>query len=64
MPERCAHPPCKCLASSDDVYCSDICAMLGGKLVDRVKVSSDVALKPDDQVEVRCPCGHTACAES
>jgi len=50
MPELCAYSPCKCLAPPDELFCSDICAMLGARLVNEVRVSSAVPLKPDSQI--------------
>lgn len=64
MSDLCAYSPCKCLVAADDIYCSDICAMLGAQLVSRVKVSSVVPLKPDNGVIPRCACGHDGCGDS
>ena len=64
MPDLCAHIPCKCLISAGEMFCGDICAMLGAGLVNRVKASTAVPLKPDDQVAPRCACGHHGCGDS
>lgn len=64
MPELCAYPPCKCLAPDDEGYCGEICAMLGAGLVNRVGASTAVPLKPDQDVVVRCACGHPGCGDS
>jgi hypothetical protein len=67
MDERgplCAYSPCKCTARAGETFCSDICAMLGAKLVNQVHVSSAVPLTPDDEVVPRCVCGHAGCGDS
>lgn len=64
MRNLCAYDPCKCLVPADEVFCSEICAMLGAKLVNQVEVSSSAQLKPDHQVVPRCACGHVGCGDS
>jgi hypothetical protein len=64
MSELCAYRPCKCLIADDELFCSDVCAMLGAELVSRVNVSTAVPLKPDHEVVPRCPCGHDGCGDS
>jgi len=64
MPELCAHKPCKCLVETDDIFCSEVCAMLGASLVNRVEVSTSLPLEPDDRVVARCACGHDGCGDS
>jgi len=64
MPELCAYAPCKCFAPDDETFCSEVCAMLGAGLVNRVNTSTAVPLDPDDDVVVRCACGHTGCGDS
>jgi len=59
-----AYRPCKCLVTTDEIFCSDICAMLGAQLVSQVNVSSAVPLKPDHEVVPRCACGHEGCGDS
>jgi hypothetical protein len=63
MSELCAYHPCKCLAPADELFCSDICAMLGARLVNEVHVSSDLPLEPDHEVIPRCACGHDGCGD-
>jgi hypothetical protein len=60
----CAHKPCKCVVAQDEIFCGDICAMLGAKLVNQVSVESAVPLKSDDRVVPRCACGHAGCGDS
>ena len=62
--ELCAYVPCKCRVSDGEMFCSEICAMLGAKLVTRVTVSSSLPLKPDAQVVPRCACGHDGCGDN
>jgi hypothetical protein len=64
MADLCAYGPSKCVTPEDERFCSDICAMLGAKLIDRVRVSSDVTMKPDHEVVPRCVCGHVGCGDS
>jgi hypothetical protein len=64
MAVLCAYPPCKCLASPDEQFCGDICAMLGAKLVNRVAVSQEMPLKADEDVAPRCACGHEGCGDT
>ena len=64
MPELCAHKPCKCLVETDEIFCSEVCAMLGASLVNRVDVSTSLPLEPDDRVVARCACGHSGCGDS
>jgi hypothetical protein len=64
MADLCAYPPCKCLAPDDETFCSEVCAMLGAGLVNRVDASTAIPLKPDDDVVVRCACGHSGCGDS
>jgi hypothetical protein len=33
MPELCAYEPCKCSVDADEMFCGDVCAMLGASLV-------------------------------
>ncbi len=63
MLSLCAYKPCKCLVPAAEEFCGDICSMLGAQLVNRVKVSSELPLKRDDQVVPRCACGHTCCGD-
>ena len=64
MPDLCAYPPCKCMAEDDDIFCGEVCAMLGGGLVTRVHVETTLA--PDERGEMapRCACGHDGCGDS
>ena len=64
MSDLCAYSPCKCLVADDEMFCCDICAMLGAQLVSRVEVSSAVPLKPEREVLPRCACGHDDCRDS
>jgi len=64
MPELCAYKPCKCLVEIDEVFCGEVCAMLGASLVNRVEVSTSLPLEPDDQFVARCACGHDGCGDS
>jgi hypothetical protein len=64
MADLCAYRPCKCLVPSGEVFCGDICAMLGAQLVNQVQVSSDIALKDDDLIVPRCACGHEGCGDT
>ena len=64
MPELCAYAPCKCFAPVGEIFCSEVCAMLGAGLVNRVSTSTAVPLSSDDDVVVRCACGHTGCGDS
>jgi hypothetical protein len=48
----------------DETFCSDICAMLGAKLIDQVRVSSSGTIRLDDEVVPRCVCGHAGCGDS
>ena len=64
MSELCAYPPCKCLAPDRESFCSEVCAMLGAGLVGQVRASTAVPLKRDDEVVVRCACGHSGCGDS
>jgi len=64
MPDLCAYAPCKCFAPDDEIFCSEACAMLGAGLVNRVNTSTAVPLNPDEDVVVRCACGHPGCGDS
>ena len=64
MAELCAYGPCKCLVADGDIFCGEICAALGARLVNKVDVSSRLPLKPDNQVIPRCACGHAGCGDS
>ena len=64
MADLCAHTPCKCLVEEGEIFCGEICAMLGASLVNQVEVSSRLPLKPDNQVVPRCACGHSNCGDS
>jgi len=64
VPELCAYAPCTCRVPVGEIFCSDICAMLGAKLVNEVAVSSAVPLKLDAQVVPRCACGHEGCGDN
>ncbi len=62
MRELCAYSPCKCHAESDELFCGEVCAMLGAGLVTTVSVSSELPLK-SDAVAPRCACGHDGCGD-
>ena len=64
MAELCVYGPCKCLVADGDIFCGEICAVLGARLVNKVDVSSRLPLKPDNQVIPRCACGHAGCGDS
>ena len=64
MPDLCAYAPCKCMSPDGEMFCSEVCAMLGAGLVNRVATSSAVPLKGDDDGVVRCACGHPGCGDS
>ena len=64
MPELCAYKPCKCFVPADELFCGDVCAMLGANLVNEVRVSSGLPLAPDHQVVPRCACGHEGCGDT
>ena len=64
MADLCAYPPCKCLTPAGEMFCGDICAMLGASLVNKVAVTAAVPLQPDDEVIARCACGHDGCGDS
>ena len=64
MPELCAYPPCKCVAPDNEMFCGEVCAMLGAGLVTRVRAETAVPLKADDGVVPRCACGHDGCGDS
>ena len=64
MPNLCPYAPCKCMAPDDEIFCSEVCAMLGAGLVNRVAASTAVPLKADDDVVVQCACGHPGCGDS
>jgi hypothetical protein len=36
----CRYPPCTCLVAGAEIFCGDICAMLGATLVNQVQVSA------------------------
>jgi hypothetical protein len=61
--DLCAYRPCKCRVSEGDMFCGDICAMLGASLVNQVALSSTLPLKPAATVP-RCACGHDGCGDS
>ena len=63
MPELCAYGPCQCRVAADEMFCGDVCAMLGASLVRSVSVSSALPLKSDDEVVPRCACGHNGCGD-
>jgi len=62
--ELCAYGPCQCFVDADEMFCGDVCAMLGASLVRNVAVSTAVPLKSDDEVVPRCACGHDGCGDS
>jgi hypothetical protein len=64
MSNLCAYKPCKCVAADDEIFCSDICSMLGAQLVGKVKVSSELPLVADHRIVPRCACGHDGCGDS
>ena len=64
MTNLCAYDPCKCLIAADEIFCGDICAMLGAGLVNQVGTATAVPLKPDQEVVPRCACGHAGCGDS
>jgi hypothetical protein len=64
LPELCAYGPCKCSVDTDEMFCGDVCTMLGASLVRNVAVSAAVPLKLDDEVVPRCACGHDGCGDS
>lgn len=43
---KCGHEMCKCASKRDDGYCSDHCRDAAGH----------------DLTEIKCDCGHSACA--
>ena len=61
--ELCAYRPCKCLVPADEIFCGEICAMLGASLVRHVEVRTAVPLKEGDEVVPRCACGHGSCGD-
>jgi hypothetical protein len=64
MRELCAYGPCKCLVDGTEIFCGDVCAMLGASLVRNVQVVTAVPLKSDDEVVPRCACGHVGCGDN
>ena len=64
MADLCAYQPCKCRVDASDMFCGEVCAMLGAQTVNRVRVAAEMALRPDDQVVPRCACGHDGCGDS
>jgi len=62
--QLCGYAPCKCSVEDGELFCGDVCAMLGAGLVNQVAVSSAMRFKPDDQVVPRCACGHDGCGDS
>jgi hypothetical protein len=64
MPELCAYAPCKCRVDADELFCGEVCAMLGASLVRNVEVSTAVPLESDAAVAARCACGHDGCGDS
>lgn len=64
MPELCAHKPCKCLVAEGEMFCGDVCAMLGAQTINQVRVSTRLPLQPDARVVPRCACGHSGCGDS
>ena len=64
MPELCAYGPCKCSVADGEMFCGEICLMLGAHLVRHVDVVSAVPLKDDADVVPRCACGHEGCGDS
>lgn len=64
MPELCAYGPCKCIVPDGEMFCGEICVMLGAQLVRNVTVVSAVPLKDEGDIVPRCPCGHDGCGDS
>ena len=64
LPQLCAYAPCKCSVQDGELFCGEVCAMLGASLVNRVGISSAVPLKPEEQIVPRCACGHDGCGDS
>jgi hypothetical protein len=64
MPHLRAHTPCKCLVEDGEMFCAEVCAMLGASLVNEVEVSTRLPLRPDARVVPRCACGHSGCGDS
>ena len=64
MSELCAYKPCKCLVTGGEMFCGEVCAMLGAQAVNQVKVTTGLPLQPDQLVVPRCACGHTGCGDS
>jgi hypothetical protein len=64
VPELCAYGPCKCSVEANEMFCGEVCAMLGASLVGDVAVSTAVPLASDDEVVARCACGHDGCGDS
>ncbi len=64
MPDLCAYRPCRCMVETNEIFCSDVCAMLGAGLVNAVKISSTLPLAPDARVTPRCACAHEGCGDS
>jgi len=60
----CAYAPCKCRVPDGEIFCGDICAMLGAALVNKVTVSSSMPLKPAAEIVPRCACGHDGCGDN
>ena len=60
----CAYAPCQCRVPDGEMFCSDICAMLGAALVNQVAVSSSVPLKPEAEIVPGCACGHDGCGDN
>ena len=64
MPNLCAYPPCKCLIEGDEMFCSDVCALLGARVVNKIRATTAVPLKDDEDVVPRCGCGHAGCGDT
>ena len=61
MPNLCAISPA---IEDGELFCGEVCAMLGASVVNEAKVSARVPLEPDAPVVPRCACGHTGCGDS
>lgn len=64
MRELCAYGPCRCVVAEDDMFCDDVCAMLGAGLVNTVRIDVDPLLEEPPATEPRCACGHSGCGET
>jgi len=53
--QKCGHADCKCMVSSDEVYCSDYCSSMA---------PGDQAAPDKSAAEHGCNCGHDDCASA